>query len=86
MESAQLNATTDLPMLNSLVSYQENGETYTGRLSLIVRSTVSSEFDVAYIDFKNYWRVCLLSEIRINEPCLPVSGSPEYKILDILGR
>ena len=49
---------------DNLVSFENLGETYTGRLSLIVRSTVSPEFDLAYVDLEGHWKICLLSEIK----------------------
>lgn len=45
------------------VSYFEGGEKKTGILTGISKSTVSPEFDVAYVDFGHYWKVALLSEL-----------------------
>lgn len=64
MVFAQPNATIALEM--SKVSYTEGGETKTGILSLIVRSTVSPEFDLAYIDFDRYWKVVFVSQLLEN--------------------
>lgn len=53
------------------VSYIEKGEIYTGRLALIVRSTVRPEFDLAYIDFEKHWKVTLLSNLITHEKTHP---------------
>lgn len=63
MEFVQQNATTTCQMLNQQVSYIENGETFTGRLSLIVRSEVDPKFDLAYIEFEKHWKIAFLNEL-----------------------
>jgi hypothetical protein len=47
-----------------LVWYEQGGERYTGQLALVVHSDVSPNYDIAYIDFPNHWKVALLSEIN----------------------
>lgn len=50
--------------LNKPVWYEQDGKISKGNLSLIVHSTVHPQYDLAYIDFKNHWKIALLSEIK----------------------